>query len=106
MGILSLLPTKVILYLHRMVLSVASLLQKTYMNERILRLATKLHVILKGYYQKTSIPSNSTRVSYYKIDLVDSHAAKELLDIERNYHYIIQVNNVAMEGYPHLTGGY
>ncbi|WP_042372844.1 hypothetical protein [Bacteroides neonati] len=60
------------------------------------------YVILKGYYQKTSIPSNSTRVSYYKIDLVDSHAAKELLDIERNYHYIIQVNNVAMEGYPTL----
>lgn len=60
------------------------------------------YVILKGYYQKTPTPSNNTRMSYYKIDLVDSYAAKELLDIERNYHYIIQVNNVAMEGYSTL----
>ena len=60
------------------------------------------YMIIKAYFQNTLEPANATRPSYYKIDFVGSRTATELLDIERNYHYIMQINDVAMEGYSTL----
>lgn len=59
------------------------------------------YLIIKAYFQNTSSGTNTTTPSYYKID-IDNKEATVLLDIERNYHYIIRVNDVAMEGYPTL----
>ena len=60
------------------------------------------YIIIKAYFQDTPAVTNTTRPSYYKIDFVSNRTATELLDIERNYHYIIHINDVAMEGYSTL----
>lgn len=60
------------------------------------------YMIIKAYFQNTSEPTNATRPSYYKIDFVGSRTATELLDIERNYHYILNINDAAVEGYSTL----
>ena len=52
------------------------------------------YIIIKAYFQDTPAVTNTTRPSYYKIDFVSNRTATELLDIERNYHYIIHINDV------------
>lgn len=59
------------------------------------------YIIIKACFQSTLTRTDNTTPSYYKIDL-DNDEATELLDIERNYHYIIRINDVAVEGYPTL----
>lgn len=58
------------------------------------------YIIIKAYFQNNSLGTNTTSPSYYKIDIDDDKGTK-LLDIERNSHYIIRINDVATEG--HLT---
>lgn len=58
------------------------------------------YIIIKGCFQKTPGGGN-LRPSYYKID-IDNEAGTALLDLERNYHYIIKIKSVAMEGFSTL----
>lgn len=58
------------------------------------------YIIIKGYFQNTPTINNTSVPSYYKVDIVDSYAANQLLDIERNHHYVVKINDVAMAGYP------
>lgn len=59
-------------------------------------------VIVKGYYQTPTNPTNVTVASYYKIDIVDP-AAETLLNLRRNIHYVLRLNSVANGGYPTLA---
>lgn len=59
------------------------------------------YIVIKAYFQNSLSGTNTTNPSYYKID-IDNEQATALLDIERNCHYIIRINDVAMEGYPTL----
>lgn len=58
------------------------------------------YIIVKGCFQNKPSADNSTP-SYYKID-IDNESGTSLLDLERNYHYIIRINDVALAGYPTL----
>lgn len=59
------------------------------------------YIIIKAFFQSTLAGVNTTIPSYYKIDIANE-SSSALPDIERNCHYIIRVNDVAMEGYPTL----
>ena len=59
------------------------------------------YIIIKACFQNVLTKTDNTTPSYYKIDL-DNETATELLDIERNFHYIIRINDVAVEGYSTL----
>lgn len=50
-------------------------------------------VILEGKYKGKS--------SFYKIDLIDGENIR--YDIERNYHYVVKIKNVAKEGYSNFS---
>ncbi|NDV59336.1 hypothetical protein [Bacteroides sp. 519] len=52
---------------------------------------TPLYIILKGKYD------TDTEYSYYKIDIIDE-GEEELYNITRNYHYIIEVTEIAGPG--------
>ena len=76
--------------------------EATYVYERKNSTArNQMYIILKAYFQTSTSGTNTTVPSYYKIDIADKKSTV-LLDIERNYHYIIQINDVAMAGYPTL----
>ena len=53
------------------------------------------YILLKGYYQNSDTPS------YYKLDIVSTNDryVTSYLSLYRNFHYTIQINNVAGAGY-------
>lgn len=57
------------------------------------------YILVEGYYDNNSIPS------YYKLDIVstDDRYVTSYLNLYRNFHYTIQINNVAGAGYSSVT---
>lgn len=58
------------------------------------------YLIVKADYKATSTSNAVT--SYYKLDLIDltNPTNTTLMDIIRNYHYLVQINQVTTSGYP------
>lgn len=54
------------------------------------------YVIVKGYFHSGG--TTATQPSYYKIDICENNAS-ELLDIQRNYRYKIEIVSVLDRGY-------
>ena len=57
------------------------------------------YILVKGYYDGSSTPS------YYKLDIVSTNDRNitSYLNLYRNFHYTIQINNVAGPGYSNIT---
>jgi hypothetical protein len=58
-------------------------------------------VIIRGKFVDESVVSEN--FSYYKIDIVDPEATA-LLDLRRNFRYIVRLNSVTHAGYSTLAG--
>lgn len=58
------------------------------------------YIIIKAKYRKVGTTTNPA-FSYYKIDIANQDDDK-LLDLKRNYHYIININKVLKDGYSTL----
>ncbi|NDV81651.1 hypothetical protein [Bacteroides sp. 51] len=56
---------------------------------------TPMYIIIKGKY------SGDQKYYYYKIDVIDE-GKEELFDITRNYHYIIDIQEISGPGKPSL----
>ena len=56
------------------------------------------YILIKGYYQNSSTPS------YYKLDIVSTNDRyiTSFLNLYRNFHYAIHINNVNGAGYGNL----
>lgn len=63
---------------------------------------SQTYIIIKGYFQTELVSNNTTVPCYYKIDLADKEAT-QLLDLQRNYHYIVTINDAAKAGYSTLA---
>lgn len=57
------------------------------------------YILVKGYYDGSSTPS------YYKLDIVSTNDryVTSYLNLYRNFHYTIQIDNVAGAGYSSIT---